>query len=100
MMVWGGYNWGWGSWLLMTFSMVVVWGLLIGALIALLRAGLDRRSGTLAGRPVNGSAQRILAEGYAHSDLDKGRGDLGEEGYPHPGAPRDRRNPTGLAKVG
>lgn len=95
MMIWGGHSWGWGGWLLMTFSMVVFWGLVIGALIALLRAGRGGGPGTPTGRADRErSAEQILAERYARGDIDE------EEYRRRLDVLRGRPDPTGLTKSG
>lgn len=66
-MMWWNDGWGWGSWIAMTLMMVVFWGLVIFAVIAIFRGDRD------------GSADRIdpqrdplgiLDERFARGDID------------------------------
>lgn len=62
-MFWYG-NWSWGAWLLMTLGMVAFWGLVIWAIVSLVRSG---PSAPTAERP---SAEQILAERFARGEID------------------------------
>lgn len=42
-MWWWHNDWGWGAWLAMTATMLVVWALGIGALVSLLRSNSGAR---------------------------------------------------------
>ncbi|ABD11595.1 putative membrane protein [Frankia casuarinae] len=114
MMIWDGHTWGWGGWLLMSFSMVVFWGLVIGVLVALLRAGRGGGPGTSAEppgverpgterpgterpgteRPGERSAERILAERYARGEIDEA------EYHRRLDVLRERPGPTDLTRAG
>lgn len=62
-MMWGWQTWSWGGWLAMTLSMVVFWGLVVWAIVAIFRPG--HRSG---GRR---DAEQILAEQFAAGQIDE-----------------------------
>ncbi len=94
MMVWYGHGWGWGGWLLMTFSMIVFWGLVIGALVALLRTGRGTGPGTPPEHHQERSAEQILAERYASGDIDE------QEYHRRLEVLRSPHGPSGLTKVG
>ncbi len=94
MMVWDGHDWGWGGWLLMTFSMVVFWGLVIGVLVAFLRGIRGSGSGTPTEYPGGRSVEQILAERYARGDIDD------DEYHRRLDVLRGRHGPTDLTKVG
>ncbi|NUT36645.1 MAG: SHOCT domain-containing protein [Hamadaea sp.] len=67
MMYWGNGS-GWGM-VLMTVSMVAFWGLLIAALVLLVRSvGGAGQSTTSPGGP---DPRRILAERYARGEIDE-----------------------------
>jgi len=68
MMYWDG-SWSWWAWLLMSFSMVAFWGLVIWAVVALFRR-FDRD------RPQASDPEAILAERFAAGQID-------EEEYRH-----------------
>ncbi|OHV49913.1 hypothetical protein CcI156_21125 [Frankia sp. CcI156] len=103
-MIWDGHTWGWGGWLLMSFSMVVFWGLVIGVLVALLRAGRGGGPGRSAEppgverpgteRPGERSAERILAERYARGEIDEA------EYHRRLDVLRERPGPTDLTRAG
>ncbi len=63
MMYWGS-SWSWWGWLLMTFSMIAFWGLVIWAVVALFRRS-DRE------RPEVADPARILAERFARGEIDE-----------------------------
>jgi len=69
-MMWG-CDWGWGAWLAMMVMMVVFWGLVIAAVVALVRyLGGTRqgdRTGSGSGRA---SAEEVLAERFARGEID------------------------------
>ena len=68
-MMWG-YDWGWGAWLGMSVLMLLFWGLVIAAIVALVRAvGGARRGGPPAGdhRP---AAEELLDERFARGEID------------------------------
>jgi len=54
-MMWG-YDWGWGGWLVMSVMMLLFWGLVIAAIIALVRY-LGRRT-RQDGPPASSPADR------------------------------------------
>ncbi len=63
MMYWDG-SWSWWAWLVMSFSMVAFWGLVIWAVVALFRR-FDRD------RPERGDPEAILAERFAAGQIDE-----------------------------
>jgi putative membrane protein len=65
MMYWG-YGSGWG-YLLMAVSMVAFWGLVIGAIVLIVRAV----SGGSTPAPPPTDPQRILAERFARGEIDQ-----------------------------
>jgi len=68
-MMWG-YGWGWGSWLVMGVTMVLFWGLIIAAIIALVRyLGATRETS----RSIHGQArpEDVLAERFARGEIDE-----------------------------
>jgi putative membrane protein len=71
MMMWYGGNGGWVGWLLMTLAMIVFWALLITALVALVRYLVSSSRGTgVTSLPGPGSAEDVLAQRYAHGEID------------------------------
>ncbi len=77
MMGWYG-GWGAGSWLGMGIGMLVFWGLVVAAVVALLRwSGQGRQQHASTGQTFstgNANALRMLDERYA-------RGDVTDEDY-------------------
>jgi len=77
MMGWYG-GWGAGSWLFMGIGMLVFWGLVVAAVVALLRwSGQGRQQEARPGQTIstgNADALRVLDERYA-------RGDVTDEDY-------------------
>jgi len=69
-MMWG-WDWGWGAWLLMGVTMLLFWGLVVAAVVALVRylggTRPDGRAGNGHERP---SAEEILAERFARGEID------------------------------
>ena len=63
MMHWG-YMSGWGS-LMMGFSMIAFWALVIGAIVLAVHAFSGRRA-----EPPPSSAEQTLAERYARGEID------------------------------
>jgi len=102
MMGWDGPGLGWGGWLLMSLGMVLFWALVIGLLVAFLRAGRDgwlgprdgRRSERRDGSTTASSAEEVLAERYARGEID------GEEYQRRLEVLRGRHGPTNLTKNG
>ena len=74
-MYWGGDGMAWWGYLLMSVSMIVFWGLVIGGIIALVRY-LGRPPEQSQTGPVQPTPEQILAERFA-------RGELDEEEYRH-----------------
>lgn len=62
-MWWWHDNWGWGAWLAMTATMLVVWALGIGALVSLLRSNSGARR-----RP---TPEDVLAERFPRGEIDE-----------------------------
>lgn len=61
-MMWWHGSWSWGAWLAMTLTMLVFWGLVIWAVVAVGR-------GLAAGRSPR--AEEILAERFARGEIDE-----------------------------
>ncbi len=70
---WGPDGWGWGAWLVMSLFMVVFWGLVIWAVVMLVRYSTARRPehGDSEPRP---DPEKILDERFA-------RGEINEDEY-------------------
>jgi putative membrane protein len=72
-MMWG-WDWGWGAWLGMSVMMLLFWGLVIAAIVALGRyLGGTRQGGPPASssdreRP---SAEELLDERFARGEIDQ-----------------------------
>jgi len=64
-MMWGYDGWSWWGWLLMSGSMVVFWGLLIWAIVAIFRPGGGW------GRGERRDPEQILAERFAAGEIDE-----------------------------
>jgi putative membrane protein len=65
MMWWGHGDWGWGGWLVMSLTMIVFWGLIIWAVITVVRAlgtGTPRRYE---------APEDILADRFARGEIDE-----------------------------
>jgi putative membrane protein len=67
MMSWHG-GWGWGGWMAMGVMMLLFWGLIIAAVIAIVRSW---RPGTRESLGGNGDALRLLDERLARGDIDE-----------------------------
>lgn len=88
-MMWGMQSWSWGGWLLMMLSMVVFWGLVIWAIVAIFRPG--HRSGSRR------DAEQLLAERFAAGQIDEQEylSRLETLRFAQRGGPEDRdRHPT------
>jgi putative membrane protein len=69
MMYWDGDMQWWG-YLLMSVSMIVFWGVVIGGIIALVRY-LGRPAEQPQSHPVQPAPEQILAERFARGELDE-----------------------------
>jgi len=73
MMMWyAGNGWGWAGWILMAVGMVAFWGLVITALVLLIRYLASPR-GTTANPPpafTQTRAEDLLAERFARGEID------------------------------
>jgi putative membrane protein len=67
MMGWHG-GWGWGAWLAMSLVMLLFWGLIIAAVIAVIRSW---RPGPREGRGGSSDALRLLDERFARGEIDE-----------------------------
>ena len=67
MMGWYHDGVGWGGWLVMAFSMVAFWGLVVCAVIVIFRSSRDERSGA-ARSP---DALDILDQRFARGEIDE-----------------------------
>lgn len=63
---WNGGNWDFGDWALMGFMMLVFWGLVIGAILAVVRS----RPGTSPGAESSSQAMHLLEERFARGEID------------------------------
>jgi putative membrane protein len=62
---WNNGDWGWGGWLAMAFGMVAFWGLVIWAILAIVRTSpgdVPRREST---------PEQIVAERFARGEIDE-----------------------------
>jgi putative membrane protein len=66
--MWMNWDSGWGGWFATSVGMVVFWGLVIWAIVAVVRS-TDRRSD--APKPDVKSPQSILEERYARGEIDE-----------------------------
>lgn len=67
MMGWYHDGMGWGGWLVMAFSMVAFWALVVFAVMALFRSGRDERTGPTRGQdPLD-----ILDQRFARGEIDE-----------------------------
>ena len=62
--MWYHGDWGWGAWLVMTFSMLAFWGLVIWVVAALARGG---NGSPVAKRP---DPEDVLAHRFAAGEID------------------------------
>lgn len=60
-MMWWNGDWSWAGWLAMTVSMLAFWGLVIWAVLAIVRGSGDR--------PGAVDPERTLAERFARGDI-------------------------------
>ena len=67
MMGWYHDGVGWGGWLVMAFSMVAFWGLVVFAVVAIFRSSRDERSGAARGP----DALDILDQRFARGEIDE-----------------------------
>ena len=73
MMFWYGDHTSWWGWVLMSFGMVMFWGLLIVGLVLLFRA-VGNNTGTVPGTgqgPARPTPEQILAERLARGEIDE-----------------------------
>lgn len=64
-----GWGWGWSGWIAMSLMMIVVWGLLIAAIVYVVRAsgrGHDERPAP----EDDYTPERILEQRYARGEID------------------------------
>ena len=78
----GGYDTGWGSWVVMTVMMVGLWVLVAVAIVAVMRwpwgsrdhatvAAADNGPAPAAGREVSPAARALLEQRFAAGDIDE-----------------------------
>ncbi len=73
MMWWNHGAWGAGDWFAMSLMMIVFWGLLIALIVWLVRSSSRSSHNSTAGpgtRSVTPRADEVLAERFAHGDID------------------------------
>ena len=71
MMMYDGWGWSWGGWLLMTLVMIVFWAAVITAVVLAVRYLADSRhpgGGLPTPRPAR--AEDLLAERFARGEID------------------------------
>jgi putative membrane protein len=59
---------GWGGWLLMSLMMLLFWGAIVVAVVALWRSG--RRDERTSGSPLPPDARQLLDERFARGEID------------------------------
>lgn len=64
----GNGDWGWGSWLLMTTTMLLFWGLLLGTIIWSVQAVTSSHSSHASS---NSTPDEILAQRFARGEIDE-----------------------------
>jgi putative membrane protein len=69
-MGWFGHNMGSWGWSGMVLAMIVFWGLLITGIVLLIRILGQRRPGS-TNKTVPETAERLLAERFARSEIDE-----------------------------
>ena len=71
MMMYDGWGWSWGGWLLMTLVMIVFWAAVITAVVLAVRYLADSRHPG-GGPPLPGPARAedLLAERFARGEID------------------------------
>lgn len=62
---------GWGGWLLMTLFLLLLVALIVGVVIALVRASGSRSSQSAPAMGGSASAQQMLDERYARGEIDE-----------------------------
>ncbi len=71
MMWWNEGGWGPEAWILMTLTMIAVWGGFIALLVWLFRDGTNQSSGAAPQSPTS-KADQVLAERFARGEIDEG----------------------------
>lgn len=66
MMYWSDSDWGWGSWIIMTVSMVAFWCLIAWVVVSVLRSGASG-----SGQFRRQTGEEILAERFARGEIDE-----------------------------
>jgi putative membrane protein len=64
-MMWWPNSWGWGGWLMMTFTMLAVWGFVAWLVVTVIRPPGSRDSSP------GPNADEILAERFARGEIDE-----------------------------
>ncbi len=67
---WMSGGWGWGSWILMTLAMVVVWALVITATVLAIRYLTGGSHPSQASPSSARAAEDVLAERFARGEID------------------------------
>ena len=65
-----GNEWGMGGWVAMALLMVLFWGGVVALIVVFARRPSSDR-GADAPKPPHHDAERILAERFAHGDIDE-----------------------------
>jgi putative membrane protein len=71
MMYWYGNGMGGWSWALMTVNLLLFWGLVVGAVVALARYLLRTGVPPRGPRPGSDAPERILAQRFARGEVDE-----------------------------
>lgn len=70
MMWWGHGDWGWGGWLAMSLTMLLFWGLVIWAVITVVRT-LSSSEVRMRDTRESITPENILAERFARGEIDE-----------------------------
>ncbi len=62
------HGWGWGGWLGMSVTMIIVWGLVLAAILLIFRSDDTERDDASRAKERPG---QILAERYARGEIDE-----------------------------
>lgn len=71
MMWWGHDNWGAGSWIAMSLTMLVFWALFVGLIVWVVRSMANKPATTGTGQPRVASPDDVLADRFARGDINE-----------------------------
>ena len=66
-MMWWSDHWSWWGWLVMTVSMVIFWGLVIWAIVTVIRSNTETRD---RAAPRSLTPEDILRDRFARGEID------------------------------